>query len=826
MAVKKQTSTDPVEPSKLENSAQAVKEEPTAPKAKKPRSSRAKKTAGSPTAKAPRAKKSPAKAEGPGKITKTAVEQQKTLPKSRSKVVQAPSAAKAAKSPSTARKRATRVASQEAEESFLPSKPRKQSSLDSTLIIVESPTKAKALTKMLGTGYTVKASVGHIVDLPKSRLAIDVEHHFQPEYILVKGKAKVKKELQEAAAKAGRILLASDPDREGEAIAWHLARLLGVDPASECRVRVHEITRDVVTSAVASPGTIDMNRVEAQQARRVLDRLVGYTLSPLLWKKVRRGLSAGRVQSVALAIICQREREIQAFVPQDYWTVTVQASASDGRRYQLRVEKEGGASLLQEGKTLKIDSLEKAQAIEKALCSNPLTVDSFVTREGRRNAPAPFRTSTLQQEAARRLGFSPKRTMAVAQSLFEGVNVPGRGMVGLITYMRTDSLRLAPEAVAQIRQVIGQDWGAKYLPARAVAYQAGANAQDAHEAIRPTDVTLKPQVLKEALSPEQFRLYDLIWRRAVASQMAQAQVDSSTITALGGPYELKAQGTSVAFEGWGALWPLEIKNDLLSPAQPGEVLTLEEVKSEQKQTKPPARYSESTLIKTLEEDGIGRPSTYASIVETLYDRDYVRRDEDRHLTPSHLGQVVDRFLCGYFSEGSPSPIVDVGFTSTMESFLDQVEAGERSWDEVVGSFWKPFTEAIEAAQEAPSMAPPPPEPTGELCPQCGKALIRRRSRFGEFVGCSGFPECTYIQPAQKKIGVPCPKCGADQGGEMIQRKSKKGRTFYSCSRYPDCDFVAWNRPAGINCPSCGAPMEYKGRSTTPQCPSCGHRGEQ
>ncbi len=734
---------------------------------------------------------------------------------------------KAAKTPKAPKKTATaKTSGTEAEDQLLTAAPpRKAKASGPTLIIVESPTKARVLTKMLGSRYTVKASVGHIVDLPKSRLAIDVENHFQPEYILVKGKAKVKKELQEAAAKAGRILLASDPDREGEAIAWHLSRLLGVDPTSECRMRVHEITRDVVTAAIASPTAIDLHRVEAQQARRVLDRLVGYTLSPLLWKKVRRGLSAGRVQSVALAIICQREREIRAFVAQDYWTVTALATASGDRRYQLRVEKEGGVSLLQDGRTLKIDSLEKAQAIEEVLRRQPLKVESFVTRQGTRKPPSPFKTSTLQQEAARRLGFSPKRTMAVAQSLFEGVQVPGRGMVGLITYMRTDSLRLAPEATSQIRQVIDQDWGRRYLPSKAPVYQAGGNAQDAHEAIRPTDVTLTPQALQEALTPEQFRLYDLIWRRTVASQMSQAQVDSSTMAALCGPYELRCQGTSIRFDGWGVLWPLEIKNDLLAPAEPGEVLVVEEVAVEQKQTRPPARYTESSLIKTLEEDGIGRPSTYASIVETLYDRDYVRRDEDRRLTPSALGEVVDGFLTSYFSEGSASPIVNVGFTATMETSLDQIEAGSRAWDEVVGDFWQPFTKAIEAAQEAPTMAPPPPEPTGELCPQCGQPLIRRRSRFGEFVGCSGFPSCTYIQPSQKKIGVACPKCGSDQGGEVVQRKSKKGRTFFSCSRYPDCDFIAWNRPAGFSCPHCGGPMEYRGRSKTPVCGACGHKGE-
>ena len=694
-----------------------------------------------------------------------------------------------------------------------------------TLVVVESPTKAKTLTKILGSGYVVKASVGHIVDLPKSRLAIDIENDFKPEYILVKGKAPVKKELQAAAATAQKILLAADPDREGEAIAWHVAELLGVDPKENCRVRFHEITADAVRNAVKEPAPIDMDRVDAQQARRVLDRLVGYTLSPLLWKKIRRGLSAGRVQSVALAILCEREQEIENFVPQDYWNVFVDATADDGRAYRLHVERENGRSLLSDGKTLAIDTLAKVRDIEKTLKEKPLIVASFTAKKNARKQPAPFKTSTMQQIAASRLGFSPRRTMGIAQSLFEGVAIPGHGTVGLITYMRTDSLRMAPEALSQARKVIEGRWGKKYLPAKAVVYQAGANAQDAHEAIRPTDFALTPESIRESLTAEQYRLYDMIWRRSVASQMAPAVVDSATLDCECGKYGLRAQGASVGFDGWGAVWDLDVKDAMIQKAREGELLNIRNVQSEKEQTKPPARFTESTLIKTLEDDGIGRPSTYATIVETLYDRSYVAREEGRKLKPSELGRSVNKFLLEHFDGKSTSPIVDVGFTSSMESSLDQVESGKKNWVELIGQFWKPFTDAITEAEKAPVVPPPPPELTGETCPQCGRPLVKKQGRFGDFIGCSGFPECHYIKPVQKEIGVPCPKCGNEHGGQVVQRKSKKGRTFYGCSRYPDCDYVSWNKPAPEKCPLCGGLMEYVGRSRTPVCTKCAHKGK-
>lgn len=705
-----------------------------------------------------------------------------------------------------------------------PAKPR--ASTGGTLVVVESPTKAKTLTKILGSGYTVKASVGHIVDLPKSRLAIDVDDGFKPEYILVKGKAKIKKELQSLASKCDRVLLASDPDREGEAIAWHLAGLLGIDPDSPCRVLFHQITKDAVVQAMDDPIPVDMAKVDAQQARRVLDRLVGYTLSPLLWKKIRYGLSAGRVQSVALTILCDREKEIEAFEPQPYWAVEVKASSEDDRSYRLKVEKRDGKSLMVKGKPLKIDSEEMAQHISETLYREGITVSSFMTREGRRKAPAPLKTSTLQQEAARRLGYSPRRTMRVAQSLFEGVNVPGKGLTGLITYMRTDSLRLAPEAISAIRSTVLSRWGENYLPEKPNLFASSGRSQDAHEAIRPTDPSLAPEGLREVLSPEQFRLYDMIWKRTVASQMAPARIDNTVLEALSGPYGLRQKGAVVRFDGWGKIWPIDSKDDLISPAIEGESLSVEDVLTERKETKPPARFSEASLIKTLEDEGVGRPSTYASIVETLYDRAYVEKDDDRHLVPTALGRIVDDFLLDHFSGESVSPIVNPGFTATMEGSLDLIEEREKDWINVVSLFWEPFTRAIEEAEKAPKIPPPPPEPIGESCPECGKDLVKKRGRFGEFIACSGYPECRYTRAILKKVGVICPKCGQDQGGEVVQRKSKKGRTFYGCSRYPDCDYVSWNRPAAEKCPECGGDMEFKGRSKTPICASCGHKGAE
>jgi DNA topoisomerase-1 len=692
-----------------------------------------------------------------------------------------------------------------------------KSASNRTLVIVESPTKAKTLTRILGSKYVVKSSVGHIRDLPKSRLAIDVENDFAPEYILVKGKAKVKNELLSLANSAPRVLLASDPDREGEAIAWHLAELLGIPPESECRVRFYEITPTAVKDAVKRPERVNMSKVEAQQARRILDRLVGYTLSPLLWKKIRRGLSAGRVQSVALALICAREREIDQFVPREYWIVTVLAVADDGRVYSLKVDSFDGKNLWKEGKSLLIESEDFVAVVVDEIMNSTLTVSDYKVRESFRAAPAPFKTSTLQQEAARRNGLSPRRTMSIAQDLFEGIALPGRGPTGLITYMRTDSLRVAPEALEKCRQYIASAYSPEYLPGKANEYAAKGRSQDAHEAIRPTDVTITPDSLEGILTPDQMKLYSLIWRRYVASQMTRAKVANATLAAAAGKVGLRQLGESLVFPGWGAVWPLDLKGDQLPPARSGEVLTVEKIDREQKFTRPPARYSEATLIKVLEDEGVGRPSTYATIVETLYDRGYVIRNEERRLQPSPLGTTVDAFLQKYFNAESLSAIVDTGFTARMEENLDDVEESKVSWLSVLKEFWSAFTRTMTEAEKAPAETPPPPEPTGEACPECGKPLVLKNGRFGDFIACSGYPECRFTKPVLVKTGATCPKCGE---GDVVKRKSRKGKPFYGCSRYPGCDFVTWNPPSGDTCPQCGADLFSKGAKSE-ECLRCG-----
>ena len=700
---------------------------------------------------------------------------------------------------------------------------RKKTKLPSgkTLVIVESPSKARTLNKILGSDYDIQASVGHIRDLPKSRLAIDIENGFEPEYIIVRGKGDIARNLKNRAEASGRILIASDPDREGEAIAWHISSILGIDPTSECRVRMYEITSKGVKEALEKVSTVDIRKVDAQQARRILDRLVGYKLSPLLWNKIKRGLSAGRVQSAALKIICDREKEILSFEPKEYWQINVVANAADGRSYDLRVESYEGKSLVKEGRTMLIGNSEIADEIEGEIRSGRITVTSFTVKEGVRKPLPPFKTSTLQQEAARRCGFSPRRTMSVAQGLYEGVSIPGRGPTGLITYMRTDSLRIAPEAETMARDYIKANFDASYLPSAPQAFESKGRSQDAHEAIRPTDVSLTPDFIKDHLAPEQFKLYDLIWRRFVSSRMSPARVARSTVEAESGKAGMRQSGASVIFDGWGAVWPLEIKDDILSPASEGEMLELSDIRKEQKFTRPPARYTDSGLVKALEEEGIGRPSTYASIVQTLYDRRYVNRNEERRLEPTPLGMTVDGFLEEHFPG-----IVDSAFTAGMENELDGVEEDDRQWRDVVGEFWKGFSADLEKAErEAEKVPPPPPEFIGEDCPECGSPLVLKSGRFGDFIGCSGYsdPEkkCKYTRPILKTIGVVCPKCGE---GEVVKRRGKGGRPFYGCSRYPECDYISWAPPTGEKCPSCGEGMVSRGKGGKTACPSCGTEG--
>ena len=654
-----------------------------------------------------------------------------------------------------------------------------------TLVVVESPAKAKTLEKILGNTYKVLASVGHVRDLPKGRIAIDIENDFEPEYIQVRGKADIIRALKGASQVSKRTLLASDPDREGEAIAWHLASLLDIDPKSQCRIRMQEITEHGVTTAVKEPDSIDIEKVDAQQARRVLDRLVGYQLSPLLWNKVKRGLSAGRVQSVALRIVCEREDEIEKFIPQEYWLIDAETSSTDGKRkYKLRTDK-------YKGKPLTVHNEKEAALIEKAIIKSGIKVEEFKTKENPKSALPPFKTSTLQQEASRRCGFAPGRTMRIAQSLYEGIDIPGRGPTGLITYMRTDSLRIAPEALESSRNFILESYGSKYLPENANTYASKTKSQDAHEAIRATDPYITPESLKSSLSPEQYRLYELIWSRFVASQMAPAIIARTTLTCSSGEYSLKQSGAVVTFDGWGKVFPLGVKDADMKPAVEGETLVIDQIIKDQRFTQPPSRYTEAGLVKALEEKGIGRPSTYAAILNTLSLRGYVDRgEEDKKLIPTKLGRLVNTFLVKYFSE-----LINVDFTATMEEEFDQIENGELKWKKVVGDFWKGFKPTLDDVSAHAESMKPEPELIGEPCPECGKDLVIKSGRFGEFIACTGYPECKYTRNIVRTTGIKCPKC---EEGELVRRRASKGkvkgRMFYGCSRYPECDYISWTKP--------------------------------
>ena len=654
-----------------------------------------------------------------------------------------------------------------------------------TLVVVESPAKAKTLEKILGNGYKVLASVGHVRDLPKGRIAIDIENDFEPEYIQLRGKADIIRALKGASQVSIRTLLASDPDREGEAIAWHLASLLDIDPKSECRIRMQEITEHGVTAAVKEPDSIDIEKVDAQQARRVLDRLVGYQLSPLLWNKVKRGLSAGRVQSVALRIVCEREDEIEKFNPEEYWLVDAETSSTDGKRkYKLRMDK-------YQGKPLTVRNEKEAALIEKEIIKSGIKVEEFKTKENPKSALPPFKTSTLQQEASRRCGFAPGRTMRIAQSLYEGIDIPGRGPTGLITYMRTDSLRISPEALDSSREFILESYGKKYLPQNANTYASKTRSQDAHEAIRATDPFITPESIRDSLTPEQYRLYELIWSRFVASQMAPAIIARTTLTCISGEYSLKQSGAVVIFDGWGKVFPLGVKDADMQPAVQGETLVIDQIIKDQRFTQPPSRYTEAGLIKALEEKGIGRPSTYAAILNTLSLRGYVDRgEEDKKLIPTKLGRLVNTFLIKYFPE-----LINVDFTATMEEEFDQIENGELKWKKVVGDFWKGFKPTLDDVSAHAESMKPEPELIGEPCPECGKDLVIKSGRFGEFIACTGYPECKYTRNIVRTTGIKCPKC---EEGELVRRRASKGkvkgRMFYGCSRYPECDYISWTKP--------------------------------
>lgn len=660
-----------------------------------------------------------------------------------------------------------------------------------TLVIVESPSKAKTIGKYLGSRYKVVASVGHVRDLPKSKLGIDVENDFEPQYISIRGKGDLIKELKKEAKKAGKIYLATDPDREGEAISWHLAFLLGIDPGSPCRIEFNEITKNRIKEAIKNPRAIDLSLVDAQQARRVLDRLVGYQISPLLWRKVRKGLSAGRVQSAALKIICDREKEIRNFVPEEYWTITAEFNKKKNFTAKLSYKN---------GKKIKISSKEENDKILEELSYNKYSVSKIIEKHRVKKPYAPFTTSSMQQDAANKLNFNTRKTMVVAQQLYEGIDVGKRGTMGLITYLRTDSVRVSDEAKAAAASYVTEEFGEEYS-ANNIFSSKRKDVQDAHEAIRPSDVNLKPEGIKEYLSGDQFKLYKLIWTRFVASQMAATRYDSMQVDIENGKYRFRANGSKRLFDGYQKVYKTadEEKDNLLPELNEGEELKLIDIKGEQNFTQPPARFTEASLVKTLEELNIGRPSTYAPIVGTLGERRYVKK-EKKSLIPSELGFLVTDLMEEYFKE-----IVDVRFTASMEDRLDEVETTGHEWKQIIRDFYGPFRKDLEKADAAIEKVVVEDKPTGEVCELCGKPMVFKAGRYGDFIACSGYPECRNTKPILKAIGVKCPKCGKD----VIEKKSKRGKIFYGCSGYPECDMSYWNKPVNKACPKCGSLLTEK-----------------
>ena len=701
------------------------------------------------------------------------------------------------------------------------------------LVIVESPAKARTVGRILGRGFVVKASIGHVRDLLKSQLAVDIENDFKPTYRVPKEKQAVVRELREAVKEAAEVYLATDPDREGEAIAWHLTEVANIPASKLRRVVFHEITEPAIQEAFAHPRGIDMQLVNAQQARRILDRLVGYKLSPLLWEKVRGRLSAGRVQSVALRLIVEREREIQAFVPEEYWTIAVELSKLDeDRTFRARLVRYLGAEP-------ELKNEEQVRPLVAELEDALYVVVSVKKGERRRRPAAPFTTSTMQQEASRRLGFTARRTMAVAQQLYEGLPLGEEGSVGLITYMRTDSTNISPLAQEEARRFIAQTYGEQLLPPEPPVYKTRARiAQEAHEAIRPTSVFRTPESVKPYLDRDQYRLYELIWKRFVASQMAPAILDTMTVEIVAVPrsrmangeiplealenprYLFRATGSAIRFPGFLVVYEETREEDvrpeedeegggLLPPLEPNERLRLWQVLPEQHFTQPPPRYTEASLIKALEEYGIGRPSTYAPIISTLFQRGYVER-VDKRLVPTPLGITVTDLLVQHFPD-----IMDVNFTARMEEDLDRIAAGEVDWVEVLRGFYGPFEQRLQAALAGIQKIPLDHEILDEQCPECGAPLQIRYGRFGKFVGCTRFPECRYTRPFYNKLGVPCPQCG----GELLEKKSRRGRTFYGCSNWPTCNFTTWKRPLTVRCPHCGGVMVQEDRENA-RCLKC------
>lgn len=687
---------------------------------------------------------------------------------------------------------------------------------DKNLVIVESPSKAKTIGKFLGNKYKVVASVGHIRDLPKSKLGINIENNFEPEYISIRGKGDVIKAMKKEAKDAGKVYLATDPDREGEAISWHIAYLLGIDEKEPCRIVFNEITKNAIQSAVKNPRAIDKKLVDAQQARRVLDRLVGYKISPLLWRKIRRGLSAGRVQSAALKIICDREKSILDFVPKEYWNITaVLLNEAKGREKQ----KPFSAKLAEyQGKKLTVSSKAEADKVLSELDPKGYLIRKIEEKEKVRKPNPPFTTSSLQQEASSKLGFYTKKTMLIAQQLYEGIEIKGHGTVGLVTYIRTDSVRISDEAQQAVTEYIKNSYSAAYL-GNNVFVNKKKDVQDAHEAIRPSIVTLHPDEIKDSLTKDQYNLYRLIWTRFVASRMTPAVYDSVSAEIVNGDYMFKANGSKLKFDGYLKVYNNineEDEEKMLPNLAEGDRPNLADLLSEQNFTQPPSRYSEATLVKELEDKDIGRPSTYAPIIATLIERKYITR-EKKMLMPTELGFIVTELMESYFKE-----IVDVGFTADMEERLDDIEVKNTEWRSIVGDFYKILEQELKIADEAIEKVTLEDVLTDELCEVCGKPMAIKHGRFGEFLACSGYPECKNTKPIVSKTDVKCPDCGKD----IVARKSKKGRVFYGCSGYPECNKLYWNKPVDKKCPNCSSLlMEKKTKTSSYLCsnPECGYK---
>ncbi len=680
--------------------------------------------------------------------------------------------------------------------------------LANNLVIVESPTKVKSVKKFLGPSYTVLASNGHVRDLPKSSLGIDVEHDFEPKYITIRGKGELVASLKKAASKADKVYLATDPDREGEAISWHLSKALKLDPKKMRRITFNEITKSAVKASLKNARDIDMNLVNEQQARRCLDRMVGYEISPLLWKKIKRGLSAGRVQSVALRIIADREDEINSFIPKEYWTLDADLQV-DGMKKPLTAHFYG-----KDGKKAELQSEEQVRQVLSDLQGESFHVEELKKGERTRKAPLPFTTSTLQQEASRTLNMSTYKTMQVAQQLYEGITLPREGTVGLISYLRTDSTRISEEADQAARSYIAKQYGDAYSATGNTA-NTNKNAQDAHEAIRPTDITRTPVSVKEHLTREQFRLYQLIWKRFTASRMTPARYETDSVKIKAGKYTFTAASSKVIFDGFLSVYAPEedgkVRDDYLSGITEKSSLKLLEYQQEQHFTQPPAHYTEATLVKTLEELGIGRPSTYAPTITTIIARHYVTR-EKKNLYMTELGEVVNDMM----KQAFPS-IVDVNFTANMEQLLDAVGDGIINWKTVVENFWPDLEASVQAAEKELDKVKIEDEVSDVICENCGRHMVVKYGPHGKFLACPGFPECRNTKPYQEKIGVSCPRCG----GEILRKKTRKGRVYYGCEHYPECEFMSWQQPVREKCPKCGGYMVIRGNRIACADKECG-----